>query len=551
MGVRFGFKLVYGSCALVLAAAGCGDDGGNTASGTMSGTGTTVTTGITVGSTGDTPTTGSSQSGTTEGGGSVSATGSTTDNTTNTTSTTSTTNSTDATSTTSTTGPDTTGQPGTTGGVMSTGGIPASCGDGQVDPGEECDDGPMNGEGANCNVDCTLNLCGDGEIGPMEECDLGMLNGPDNGCSAECTILASACGNQQAEAMLVPKPIDIIIAIDNSGSMSTEIKGVQDNINNNFAKILEMGGLDYRVIMVSGYGKYTSYRVCIEAPLGGIPMGGCVNPPAQPVNSDRFYHYSVTVSSTNSWCQLLATLKGATKDQFNLAPTGWQQWLRPNSFKIFLEITDDRVSCSYNGKSYNDGNTIAGGMTAATAFDASLQMADPNHFGASPMLRNYNWYSLVGLAYNMPPEKPYGADEPIVTGKCPSGVNGGIGYQTLSKMTNALRFPLCDTTKYDVVFSSIANNVVNDAKIQCDFVIPPPPEGKTLDEESIVVNFTPMGQMDPVKWGQVPSPDMCNAMSFYLQDGKVVLCPEACAAANANSGAKVTVDFTCEPLTPN
>lgn len=71
----------------------------------------------------------------------------------------------------------------------------------------------------------------------------------------------------------MPLPVDIIIVIDNSGSMSTEIKGVQDNINKNFAAILENSGLDYRVILVAAYGKYTSQRVCIEAPLSGIAIG--------------------------------------------------------------------------------------------------------------------------------------------------------------------------------------------------------------------------------------------------------------------------------------
>ncbi len=53
--------------------------------------------------------------------------------------------------------------------------------------------------------------------------------------------------------------------IDNSGSMSAEIKGVQDNINKNFAQIIESSGIDYRVIMLSRFGKYTSTQICVEA----------------------------------------------------------------------------------------------------------------------------------------------------------------------------------------------------------------------------------------------------------------------------------------------
>ena len=47
------------------------------------------------------------------------------------------------------------------------------CGDGEVGPGEECDDGAGNGDDAACKLDCTLNVCGDGEVGPGEQCDDG------------------------------------------------------------------------------------------------------------------------------------------------------------------------------------------------------------------------------------------------------------------------------------------------------------------------------------------------------------------------------------------
>jgi hypothetical protein len=428
---------------------------------------------------------------------------------------------------------------------------PGICGDGELNDGEECDEGPDNGPMANCGADCLLNPCGDGYVAQHEECDLGGENGPDSGCSEECAILPSACGNQSAEAVLTPRPVDIIILIDNSGSMSAEIKGVESNINKNFAEIINKAGLDYQVIMVSRFGKSSSYQVCIEAPLGGIPLGGCVNPPAQPVNNPgKFYHYSVTVNSVNSWCQALATFDGAVKDVYNFAPNGWQSWLRDDSFKVFIEITDDRVSCSVAGKTYNDANTNAGGLTAATAYDVSLRAKSPLHFGDTIENRNYAWYSLVGVGPNNPPEKAYGPMDPIVTNKCNTAVNVGYGYQHLSNMSGGLRAPLCDTTKYDSIFLGIANSVVADAKLGCEFTIPPPPEGKTLDLDSIDVDYTPDGQ-DPVMFKKVASPDLCDADSFYLEDGLVKLCPAACMVIQGDKNAKLEVEFTCEPLKPN
>ncbi len=56
------------------------------------------------------------------------------------------------------------------------------CGDGTVDPGEACDDGPDNGDDRSCTSTCEVNVCGDGLVGPDESCD-----DPDPDlCTPEC-----------------------------------------------------------------------------------------------------------------------------------------------------------------------------------------------------------------------------------------------------------------------------------------------------------------------------------------------------------------------------
>src|SRR5262245_64750215 len=66
----------------------------------------------------------------------------------------------------------------------------AECGDGILDPGEECDDG-NNANGDGCSATCTKEppggFCGDGIVQPPEECDDGNnVNG--DGCSATCKL---------------------------------------------------------------------------------------------------------------------------------------------------------------------------------------------------------------------------------------------------------------------------------------------------------------------------------------------------------------------------
>jgi cysteine-rich repeat protein len=79
------------------------------------------------------------------------------------------------------------------------------CGDGIVDPGEECDDGNTN-DCDSCSNACTLVTgCGDGVVCGNEQCDDGNTTSCD-GCSATCTveegfrcgdgIVDAACGEQ-------------------------------------------------------------------------------------------------------------------------------------------------------------------------------------------------------------------------------------------------------------------------------------------------------------------------------------------------------------------
>lgn len=355
----------------------------------------------------------------------------------------------------------------------------------------------------------------------------------------------AACAAQSASATLTKRPVDVIVVIDNSGSMTAEIQGVQQNINQNFATILGGSGLDYRVILIARHGSASSAQsVCIEAPLSGIASGGCTPPPAQPVNNPpKFFHYSTEIASRDSWCKILSTFD--KPDEFNFAPNGWQEWLRADSFKTFVEITDDGVGCSYNGKTYNDGNSVAGGTAAAPLFDADLLALSPMHFGDATQ-RNYQFYSIVAMAYNTPATAPWLPADPVTTSKCPTAANPGTGHQALSVLTNSLRFPICDTTSYDVVFQAIADGVIKGAKVACDFPVPDAPPGKTIDLATVEVAYTPGGMGTQTKFGQVTDATMCVPGAFYIENETTIrLCPDACALVQADDMAKIDVLFGC------
>jgi uncharacterized repeat protein (TIGR01451 family) len=69
-------------------------------------------------------------------------------------------------------------------------GPPPVCGDGHLDPGEECDDGnTQNGDGCSsqCEIEGAPPACGDGHLDPGEQCDDGNTQDGD-GCSSQCQI---------------------------------------------------------------------------------------------------------------------------------------------------------------------------------------------------------------------------------------------------------------------------------------------------------------------------------------------------------------------------
>ena len=72
--------------------------------------------------------------------------------------------------------------------------VPATCGNGALDPGEECDDGSRNSDLRRdaCRTDCRRAYCGDGVPDTGEGCDDG--NRVDTDACRNTCVLAS-CGD--------------------------------------------------------------------------------------------------------------------------------------------------------------------------------------------------------------------------------------------------------------------------------------------------------------------------------------------------------------------
>lgn len=360
---------------------------------------------------------------------------------------------------------------------------------------------------------------------------------PPGGGTSGNTGEGGACLQDQSQATLVKEPIDIIVVLDNSGSMDEELASVELNINVNFAGILDASGVDYRVILISRHRKEErnptmpgaeDTSVCVEAPLSGLDA--CPSP--DPIFSARFFQYFTKIESQDSFDVALDTFEPpfvmGFEDRADQAPDGWSAWLRPRAKKVFLEMTDDNED------------------TSAMAFVTGLQQMAPEHFGDDPGAPTFVFHSIVGVAEKTVPTDPYLPTEPVETDRCPSVTTEGRTYQELSILTGGLRFPLCGFDAYDVVFRRISEDVVTRRQVACEFAIPAPPPGKQLEPDKVAVSYVSGNGSADQDFLQVLDPADCGADAFYLEGNSIVLCPEACAFVQSDGNARVDVLFTCE-----
>ncbi len=317
--------------------------------------------------------------------------------------------------------------------------------------------------------------------------------GPNDGAvSAD-----SACA---AEVVVGKKrPIDIIWAVDTSGSMGQEIAQIKANLNTQFADVLGASGLDYQVIMIANKGT-GGFQVCAAPPLGGFNCGA--NPPLyHPINQ--------TVASSNALSLILSTY-----DNANVA-LNWSKLLRPSAVKVFIVVTDDNSSLS------------------GVSFDTQLLAKMPVGMFGTAAARDYVLHGIIGVSVGNPAVK------------CPSAVNIGAQYQVVANLTGGKSFPVCDAD-YSPIFNEIATGIVGD--LACELTMPAPGGGGAIDPANVALSYTPSNAA-AVGLSHVLDAASCNGDGWYYDNNasptKLLLCPTTCATVKADPGGKLDILVGC------
>jgi hypothetical protein len=333
----------------------------------------------------------------------------------------------------------------------------------------------------------------------------GTIN-PTGGASGAGGVPDDAgCTGVSEEAENRVQPADIVIIVDNSGSMTFEAGAVQQHMNN-FAQAIIAANIDPRVTLISA-GSDGDNGICIPPPLGS---GTCPNDTALPV----YKRIDRGVGSNNPLQLLL-----------ELFPQ-YQDMLRTGATKHFIAVTDDESDIN------------------AQEFDTQIR---PLLQGLDPAFQKYTFHGIYAFT------GPFAGGTPCFDITFQKAAAEGTVYRALVQMTGGAQGDLC-LQDFAPVFAAVSQNVIQGSGLACEWVIPPPPNGGTLDKNKVNVSYTPTGGA-PQPIGYVSDPSQCpNVQNGWYYDNaanptKVLACPNTCSVIQqGGAGAKIDITFGCEQI---
>lgn len=316
---------------------------------------------------------------------------------------------------------------------------------------------------------------------------------------------AGKCGAVTQMARNTLQPVDIIFGVDTTGSMGEEIEFTEQNMNA-FSQQITDAGIDVHVILISGAQDGMQAvpiyldGVCIAAPLGSASCPDDSKPPSyvhipQPnTDGDLLQNYVNTYSM-------------------------YKQYLRENSFKTFVSISDGDIAAN---------PVFQQPIGSADAFVSAIAGLEPG----SPMWQNWRYSAIYSFS------------------ACGIGNDVGVTHEELVKRTHGVSGDLC-LQDFEPVFDDLAEQVMEVVTLACEWEIPPPPSGETFDRNATNVQVTLDGAVEPLS--KAPTAADCGTRDGWRYDDdaapkRVIACPATCSRIQAAHDARVDLLFGCETV---
>jgi hypothetical protein len=331
--------------------------------------------------------------------------------------------------------------------------------------------------------------------GTAEKFDMGGADSTADGTADT----GEECASVSETANVGLQPADIIVVVDNSGSMDAEAGFVQTNMNV-FSSQIFLANIDAHVVLISADSN-SGAGICLAQPLGS---GACPVDDKPP----SYVHIADGVGSSNALQKILEHY-----------PT-WSQTMRPTAAKHIIVVTDDDSDLD------------------STSFDTMFKALDPSHAG-------YKFHAIAS------PEDPIIACLAQTT-CCPAlPLSAALSqeYIELTALTGGIFGNLCEQD-FGPVFTQVSTAVVSGATLACEYPIPPPPEGEDFDPDKVNVEFDD-GQGGTLSIGRVDSAADCPDVidGWYYDDPatptSIIVCDQTCNTIQGFSMASIDIQFGC------
>jgi len=311
------------------------------------------------------------------------------------------------------------------------------------------------------------------------------------------------CAEVSDEAMVGNQPADILVVVDNSGSMSAEAGFVQSNLNI-FSSQIFLANIDAHVALISADNSDDA-GICLASPLGS---GACPDD----TNLPGYLRINDGVGSNNALQKIL--------DHYD----EWSAIFRATASKHVIVVTDDDSDLGAN------------------AFDAAFRALDPS-------LEDYVFHAIAS------PEDPIIACVAMTT-CCPAflpfSADISQEYIDLANLRGGIFGNLCEQN-FGPIFDQVSTAVVSGASLACEYDIPPSPDGEDFDPDEVNVEFDD-GAGGTLNIGRVDSVAECAGVTdgWYYDDPdmptRILVCPQTCTKIQGFNMASISIKFGCATI---
>ncbi|MCP4674535.1 MAG: hypothetical protein GY854_03260 [Deltaproteobacteria bacterium] len=358
-------------------------------------------------------------------------------------------------------------------------------------------------------VDCTDTISVDNN--PVLSAD---SSGPDD----------EGCGKVIETARSEQIPVDIIFAIDSSGSMWESGDEIQWGLNE-LADEISSEGIDARIILLAAteendcFNEGPSLSFCVEEPLGSGECGGgqlgfpgdlsedtifcdakSKAGPGLDSNEPEFLHLNVAIDGTYP---IPAIVSQYTEYRHNL---------REDAHKQVVIVEDMQLLGDAPGLSETFNTVLDPPMPPGTwTFNAV-----------------YCKTSVCEL--------------------CDAAYSGGF-YQSLVWGTGGVEGYLCEAKNaFEQLIDALAESVIINTPLSCEWTIPPPPDGVSFDKDRVNITYTNSGGED-IEYGKVEGD--CGDKQGWKYDNeesptKVMVCPATCDDIQSDLNGQIHIIFGCQ-----